>query len=668
MPKSLRSKPIRHRHPQIAAGPEIVMAAWLSDRCLLLIVSHSAKLHDFEQATMREGDETSNLELASIRHPMDRLETANRTVRSVLVVRHDVLKRGGKAQDIVVSADSHQWRLEAETIVSATTDIRTVMRNQFTSLVASDRAEVIAFLASIASEGDTDKRNALRESRSLYVVREMLRERLPRCEVSASRLEGVSVEAIAQVSETAFYLEGWICDVESGAVRVTAVSPEGDRAQLIGALSRYDRPDVEAFFSPTIGSQMAPKYGFICYFELDSISRLPNGWIVEVETAAGSEMEAAAPAVIAGNHLVRTKLLADLAHDHSDDLELWRTHISPAITTLNSGLAARAHVETAVTLGALPARPAVSVLIPLYGRTDLMEHQIAQFSADPDLRDAELIYILDSPELREELLASARRLFRLYGLPFRLLVLSENAGFSLANNIGASEASGRLLLLLNSDVLPDAPGWLSTMVALYDSLDRPGALGPMLLYEDDSLQHAGLYFERPAGARFWTNEHYFKGMHRDLSTANIQREVPAVTAACMMVDAKLYQSVGGLSGAYVQGDYEDSDLCLRFLQAGRKNWYGPDIRLYHLEAQSYPTGVRQLNRQYNRWLFNDLWSATIEHLEHDGPLADPPEQRANGTGPSRSNTIELLGRRLTETPDALEQDGTPSAKDGVSVQ
>ena len=52
---------------------------------------------------------------------------------------------------------------------------------------------------------------------------------------------------------------------------------------------------------------------------------------------------------------------------------------------------------------------------------------------------------------------------------------------------------------MNSDVLPDRPGWLERMVAFYGSVDGIGALGPKLLYEDDSIQHAGIHFHRSEG-------------------------------------------------------------------------------------------------------------------------------------------------------------------------
>jgi GT2 family glycosyltransferase len=269
-------------------------------------------------------------------------------------------------------------------------------------------------------------------------------------------------------------------------------------------------------------------------------------------------------------------------------------------------------VEGVHDFGTVSGSPEVSIIVPLYRRIDFLEQQLAQFCHDPEIGRNELIYVLDSPELAEDLADFALQLFRLYQIPFRVAVLKQNAGFSGVNNVGSSLARGRLLLLLNSDVLPDQPGWVGKMTAFYDSTPRIGALGPKLLYEDDSLQHAGLYFFRPLGSSVWTNQHYFKGLHRLLPAANVTRKVPAVTAACLMISHRLYQEIGGLRGVYVQGDYEDSDLCLRLLEAGHENWYLPQVELYHLEGQSYPSAERRFASRYNEWLHTHLWNKQIE--------------------------------------------------------
>jgi len=580
----------------------LLVAGWLSDRSLLCVVAHSVDIASFERATVVQDGSILELEVFSARHPADHDVLATDSVRSVVVLRASRPIRSGQEFRLSLAAGTENWRIEPASIAGALTDLRTLIRGQFTALGAQDRSLVVRFLVSTGAPSGTYLSDE---------IREMLRERLPKVELSANRVEGVSAEALIRVSETDFYLEGWICDVESSAVRLTAVSPEGGRTELIGRLFRYNRPDVEAFFKPTIGVEATAKCGFICYFNLENPSRLPSGWIVEMATAAGTVMETVAPPALTGDERIQAKLLGDLGRDQDEDQELRRLHISPALSMLQAEHGARVRVERVLAYGAPPSKPRVSVLVPLYGRIDLMEHQIVQFADDRDLQRADLIYVLDSPERKREVIGNAERLFRLYGLSLRVIILSENAGFSLANNIAASYARAHLLVLLNSDVLPRQHGWLSRMADLYEQLDRPGAAGPMLLYEDDSLQHAGLYFERPHGSQLWSNEHYYKGLHSELPAAKVPRPVPAVTGACLMVDADLYKRVGGLSGTYVQGDYEDSDLCLRLRNAGRTNWYLPQVQLYHLEAQSYPSALRNLNREYNRWLFNETWSDVI---------------------------------------------------------
>jgi GT2 family glycosyltransferase len=188
---------------------------------------------------------------------------------------------------------------------------------------------------------------------------------------------------------------------------------------------------------------------------------------------------------------------------------------------------------------------------------------------------------------------------------------------SIRSIAGAALATGRLLLLLNSDVLPERPGWLGRMRKFYDATPKVGALGAKLLYEDDSIQHAGMYFHRLAGSSKWVDGHYFKGMHRSLPAAGVPRLVPIVSGSCLMVDRESYEGIGGLNTAYVQGDYEDAEFCLRLWQSGRENWYLPEAELYHLEGQSYGSAIRASANRYNMWLHNDLWGEEIAELMSD---------------------------------------------------
>ena len=87
----------------------------------------------------------------------------------------------------------------------------------------------------------------------------------------------------------------------------------------------------------------------------------------------------------------------------------------------------------------------------------------------------------------------------------------------------------------------------------------------------------------------------------------------------MMIDRALYEELGGLSGKYVQGDYEDSDICLQLMQRGRSNWYMPDAELYHLEGQSYSRRTSAVPANpYNVWLHTHLWGEKIAELMENG--------------------------------------------------
>ena len=81
-----------------------------------------------------------------------------------------------------------------------------------------------------------------------------------------------------------------------------------------------------------------------------------------------------------------------------------------------------------------------------------------------------------------------------------------------------------------------------------------------------------------------------------------------------MISRDLYQGLGGLQGLYVQGDYEDSDLCMRLMEMGKENWYFPEAEVFHLEALSYAPSMRMPANRYNAWLHTHLWKDQIERL------------------------------------------------------
>jgi glycosyltransferase involved in cell wall biosynthesis len=323
------------------------------------------------------------------------------------------------------------------------------------------------------------------------------------------------------------------------------------------------------------------------------------------------------PAALSALHSIRS-VLTSFALPHRHLRTLLDRQIGPAVQCAWKHREVNTRAVSSQRFGSSPSRSQVSVIVPLYGRSDLAEYQMALFCDDADFQSVELIYFVDDPAIFDAFQAQCADLYGTYQVPFTLLFAGANLGFAGANNAAASLAKGEYLVLMNSDVFPKSPGWLSEMLASYGALKNPGLLGVKLLYEDGSVQHAGMSFRRhPGWADLWINEHPDKGLSAHGLTG--LRQVDAVTAACAMVDARLYRDLGGLSEDYIIGDFEDSDFCLRAAAAGRRNYVALDIELYHLERQSQARiGDSQWRSNltlYNAWLHDQRWAADIEKLQ-----------------------------------------------------
>jgi GT2 family glycosyltransferase len=487
-------------------------------------------------------------------------------------------------------------------------DLRRFLRERLARLGAAERAALLEILVEVvgARPGSADP---LGLAIGVALAREGLREPLPLCVVERNDPQGLHLDTVVGLSDRAFYVRGWARDDQAPLRRLTLVSPEGARAELLEGVHRTPRADVDSFYERP--KRCDDDTGFLAYCETAAPSLLDSGWVLEMENELGVGREVAGPEVTRDLLGARAGILSDLQKERDPETPLM-DHVASAVGLIQEQLDARTQIEEELQYGEPASDPEASIVVPLYGRIDFLEHQLAQFVHDPEMARADLIYVLDSPDLAAPLEALAGQLFELYGVPFRTVRLSQNGGFSIANNRGASLARGRMLLLLNSDVLPERPGWLSRMVEFHDDTEGVGALGVKLLFEDDTLQHAGIRFQRPPGGGAWENEHFFKGLHRSLPAANLTRRVPAVSGACLMIRRELYAELGGLRGAYVQGDYEDTDLCLRLREAGLDSWYLPEVELYHLEGQSYDLETRQAMSRYNVWLHTRLWNEAIE--------------------------------------------------------
>ncbi len=447
---------------------------------------------------------------------------------------------------------------------------------------------------------------------------------LPKRQVAdAKRSIGAALDLAAPTGDGGLFLAGWVHDPHGLSGGLTVHTPFGGERRLEVLEHRFPREDVAKLFGTAPSTDRS---GFVAYLPGAPEPAAALQVHAELRLGSGGSIRLVPPLRPLSPADARAAVLGSLPPQHATPLVL-ETVIAPAVAPLHAAhMVSRGEPET-VTFGRGPETPAVSVVIPLYKALEFLRFQLSSFATDPGMAGAELIFVLDSPEQRDELVHMLHGFHALYGLPMRVLVQPANYGYSAANNAGVAASTGRTLLFLNSDVIPDQPGWLPVLLAALERAPGTGAVGPKLLFDDDSLQHAGLYFDRDVRGR-WYNHHFFKGLPRDFLPARRERSVPGVTGACLMMTRETFDAVGGFCEDYVIGDYEDSDLCLRVRKAGLDIRYVPSVELYHLERRSisrhqgYTRGVAS---EYNGWLHARRWSAMMEELAaRDWNEAPPP--------------------------------------------
>ena len=166
------------------------------------------------------------------------------------------------------------------------------------------------------------------------------------------------------------------------------------------------------------------------------------------------------------------------------------------------------------------------------------------------------------------------------------------------------------------------------MVETLANNDSAGAVGARLLFEDGSLQHDGMApMIHPDYPTIFLNDHPFKGWPQSLSPhPSALAECKMVTAACLAIKKTAFEQVGGFSPEYVLGDFEDSDLCLKLLEAGYVNYIRRDVELYHLERQSQnlvESGRWKHNLTIlNAITFNRKWAKKLAEISHSSKAAD----------------------------------------------
>jgi len=251
-----------------------------------------------------------------------------------------------------------------------------------------------------------------------------------------------------------------------------------------------------------------------------------------------------------------------------------------------------------------------------------------------------------------------------------------NLGFVGTSNRGFSLGRSEFVCLLNSDTIVTA-GWLERMIACAEHDARVAIVNPL------SNKSSNLSVSMAPGLNINTMAHRVAELARN--------QYPDVTTAvgfCMLVKRRYLDWWGGFDPIYGQGYCEESDLCMRYTEAGLRVVIAEDAFVYHKDGGSFDSRLERYT--VNRKIFDDRWAEAyardyddflrrnpIQYVRDallDHTIAEGEQAQADSGGRERSTnllppsgpdpehrTVRFPTRRYIET---LNRTRLPEVSDG----
>lgn len=169
----------------------------------------------------------------------------------------------------------------------------------------------------------------------------------------------------------------------------------------------------------------------------------------------------------------------------------------------------------------------------------------------------------------------------------RLIKSPKNLGFGCANNLGAKNAKGEYILIMNNDITVE-PDLLQKMVDYMDHHHEIGILAPKLIYHSGQTQDScrrlmsatdliakrtPIRFIPPFKKRC---DHF---LMKDFDH-NQTQEVDLLVGAFLLMPKKVFDEVGGFDERYFLF-MEDFDLCRSIRRKGYGIVYFPEVEAIH---------------------------------------------------------------------------------------
>ncbi|TGN08042.1 glycosyltransferase family 2 protein [Leptospira ilyithenensis] len=320
----------------------------------------------------------------------------------------------------------------------------------------------------------------------------------------------------------------------------------------------------------------------------------------------------------------------------------WRTHINS--TSLNAGAKSYAAVagERALVEAlerrkekgivepvpgyagnfnirySLKNNPKVSIVIPSRNQSAFLEKCLNSIFAKSSYQNIEVVLVDNGTDEKKAISLihhwkekePDRFLWLEYDIPFN---------FSKLINYGCENASGEYLIILNNDTEIISPDWVESLLSQAQR-EKTGAVGCMLLYSDETIQHAGVILGVGGIANHSMLGEYCEST-KHYCYLKLTNNVSAVTGACFMISKKKFKKVGGLDENFAVS-YNDIDFCLKLGKLGYRNLYLPYVRIFHYESKSRGSDVspeKKIRLERESKMMEEKWKEVIDKDPYYNP-------------------------------------------------